>query len=232
MPTKIIVSYDGTANEDDAIALGGVFARASAEVALAYVRHTHELDRERETLVEAEAHELLSRGAELLGDPDAATFVVTDRSTPEGLAALAHAEGAEMIVFCSDSHTAKGHVAIGNSAQRLIEGGTTAVAIAPVDLAERDPRKAIEKVVAVSDGDGGARETAQSLASALGAHLAPVANEAADLLVIDSRAEAEPGHVAISASAAYLIDVARCPVLVLPRARALEFGSSHAASAA
>jgi nucleotide-binding universal stress UspA family protein len=137
-----------------------------------------------------------------------------------------------MIVFCSDSHTAKGHVAIGNSAQRLIEGGTTAVAIAPVDLAERDPRKAIEKVVAVSDGDGGARETAQSLASALGAQLAPVANEAADLLVIDSRAEAEPGHVAISASAAYLIDVARCPVLVLPRARALEFGSSHAASAA
>src|SRR5439155_22402476 len=97
-----IVSYDGTANEDDAIALGGVFARAGAEVALAYVRHTHELDRERETLVEAEAHELLSRGAELLGDPDAATFVVTDRSTPEGLAALAHAGGAEMIVFCSD----------------------------------------------------------------------------------------------------------------------------------
>ena len=35
-----------------------------------------------------------------------------------------------------------------------------------------------------------------------------------------------------SASAAYLIDVARCPVLVLPRAHALEFGSSHAASAA
>jgi nucleotide-binding universal stress UspA family protein len=232
MPTKIIVSYDGTANEDDAIALGGLFARAGAEVALAYVRHTHEPDRERETLVEADAHELLSRGSELLGDPGVATHVVTDRSTPEGLAALAQAEGAEAIVFCSDSHTAKGHVAIGNSAQRLIEGGTTAVAIAPVDFAERDPRRTIEKVVAVSDGDGGARETAQALASALGAEVAPVANQEADLLVIDSRAEAEPGHVSISSSAGYLIDIARCPVLVLPRAHALEFGPSHAASAA
>jgi len=232
MTTKIIVSYDGTANEDDAIALGGLFARAGAQIALAYVRHTHEPDRERETLAQTEAQELLTRGTELLGNADVATHVVTDRSTPEGLAALARAEGADVIVFCSDSHTAKGHVAIGNSAQRLIEGGTTAVAIAPVDLAERDPRKAVEKVVAISDGDGGARETAEALSSALGAQVAPVANQQADMLVIDSRADAEPGQVSISSSAAYLIDVARCPVLVLPRGHALEFGSSHAASAA
>jgi nucleotide-binding universal stress UspA family protein len=228
MASKIIISYDGTANEDDAIALGGLFARAGAELALAYVRHNQEPDRERETLAEAEAHELLARGAELLGDPGVATYVVTDRSTPEGLAALAREEGADAIVFCSDSHTAKGHVAVGNSAQRLIEGGTTAVAIAPVDFAERDPRGQIETVVAVSDGDGGARQTAESLAQALGASVAPVANDAAGLLVLDSRTEAEPGKVAISASAGYLIDVARCPVLVLPRSRSIEFGSSPA----
>ena len=173
MASKIIISYDGTANEDDAIALGGLFARAGAELALAYVRHNQEPDRERETLAEAEAHELLARGAELLGDPGVATYVVTDRSTPEGLAALAREEGADAIVFCSDSHTAKGHVAVGNSAQRLIEGGTTAVAIAPVDFAERDSRGQIETVVAVSDGDGGARETAESLAPALGARSLP-----------------------------------------------------------
>src|ERR1700746_2566896 len=101
MSTKVIVSYDGTANEDDAIALGRVFARAGAEVALAYVRHTHEPDSQRETLVEAEAHELLARGAELFGDRNMATHVVTDRSTPEGLATLARTEGAEAIVFCS-----------------------------------------------------------------------------------------------------------------------------------
>jgi nucleotide-binding universal stress UspA family protein len=228
MATKIIVSYDGTANEDDAVALGGLFARAGAEVALAYVRHAAEPDPEREALAQAEARELLARGAELLGDPSTATFAVTDRSTPEGLAALAREQGAEMIVFCSDSHTAKGHVAVGNSAQRLIEGGATAVAIAPVDFAERDPREGIETVVAVGDGDGGARETAQSLAAALGATVAPVANDAAGVLVLDSRADAEPGKVSITSSASYLIDVARCPVLVLPRAHALSFGSSPA----
>ena len=66
MPVKIIVSYDGTANEDDAIALGRVFARAGADVGLAYVRHTSEPDRDSETLVQHEAEALLERG-DLLG---------------------------------------------------------------------------------------------------------------------------------------------------------------------
>ena len=47
MPTKIIVSYDGTANEDDAIALGRLLGQAGAEVALAYVRHSQEPDLDR-----------------------------------------------------------------------------------------------------------------------------------------------------------------------------------------
>jgi nucleotide-binding universal stress UspA family protein len=232
MSTKIIVSYDGTANEDDAVALGGLFARAGAEVALAYVRHAQESDRERETLAEAEAQDLLRRGAELLGDPQARTHVVTDRSTPAGLAALAEAEGADVLVFCSDSHTAKGHVAIGNSAQRLIEGGRTAVAIAPVDFAEREQGAQIRHIVAVGDADGGARETAQQLSAALGGDVTPVANTDADLLVVDSRPEAEPGRVAISASAAYLVDVATSPVLILPRGTSLTFAGSGARSSA
>ncbi len=94
-----------------------------------------------------------------------------------------------MIVFCSDSHTAKGHVSVGNSAQRLLEGGRTAVAIAPVDLAEQGGSR-IGQIVAVGDADGGARETAEALAEALGAQVSPVANDETDLLVIDSRPEA------------------------------------------
>src|SRR6478609_4403101 len=102
MSTKIIVSYDGTANEDDAIALGRIFARAGAEVSLAYVRHAREVDSGRETAVAAEG------------------------------------EQADVIVFCSDSHTADGHIAIGNSAERLLEGGPAAIAIAPVGLGDQD----------------------------------------------------------------------------------------------
>ena len=42
MATKIIVSYDGTANEDDAIAYGSLLAGAGAEIHLGYVRHSQE----------------------------------------------------------------------------------------------------------------------------------------------------------------------------------------------
>jgi len=232
MPAKIIVSYDGTANEEDAITLGRLLGNAGAEVALGYVRHTHEPDADRETLAQAEAQELLDRGVELLGDATAARHVVTDRSTPEGLAALAAQQGAQVIVFCSDSHTAKGHIAIGNSAERLLEGGRTAVAIAPVDLAEKVGSAGIRQIVAVADADGGARQTADSLAAALGAQVAPVLDENADLLIVDSRPEAEQGRVSLSSSAAHLIEIATCPVLVLPRGVALGFGRTPAAAAA
>jgi nucleotide-binding universal stress UspA family protein len=230
MSTKIIVSYDGTANEGDAIALGRVFAGAGAEVALAYVRHSHEADAERERVAQSEAEQLLARGAGLFGDTGVAQHVVVDASTPRGLRALAEREGADVVVFCSDSHTANGHISVGNSAQQLLEGGPIAVAIAPVGLAQRESSP-IRSIVAIGDAEGGARQTAESLAGVLGATVAPVANAEAGLLVVDSRPEAEQGRVTISASAAHVVEIARCPVLVLPRGRALTFARTAAAVA-
>jgi nucleotide-binding universal stress UspA family protein len=228
MPVKIIVSYDGTANENDAIALGRLFAHAGAELALAYVRHTQEPDVDRETLVEHEAEALLERGAALLGDASVQRHVVTDRSTPEGLARLAGRVGADAIVFCSDSHTAPGHISVGNSAQRLLEGGRTAVAIAPAGLARAGEGARLEEIVAVGDAEGGAQATAGSLAAALGGTVHPVANDETDLIVFDSRADAEPGRVLLSSSAAHLMEVARSSVLVLPRGVALQFAAAPA----
>ena len=229
MPAKVIISYDGTANEDDALALGRRFGAAGAELTVAYVRHTHEAEPGSEQLAEAGAQELLARGAELLHYPNVSARVVTDRSTPEGLAALAQAEGADVIVFCSDSHTAKGHVSIGNSAERLLERGRTAVAIAPVGLAERDAE--LRQIVAIGDGDGGARQTAEGLAALLGATVEPVANQQTDLLVVDSRADAQPGQVLLSSSAEHLVEIATSPVLVVPRGVTLTFGRSATAVA-
>jgi nucleotide-binding universal stress UspA family protein len=222
MSAKIIVSYDGTANEEDSITLGRLLGGAGAEVALAYVRHNPQTDSVREEIAQAEAESVLDQGVELLGNPNAKRHVVTDRSTPQGLAALAQREGSDVIVFCSDSHTAKGHIAIGNSAQRLLEGGNVAVAIAPVDFAEQVDA-GISKIVAIGDGDGGAADTAQALAAALGATVAPVVNDEAGLLVIDSRDGVEQGRVAISSSASHLIEIATAPVLVLPRGVKLTF---------
>jgi nucleotide-binding universal stress UspA family protein len=227
MPVRVIVSYDGTANENDAIALGRLLADAGAEVSLAYVRHTQEPDRDRETLVEHEARELLQRGAALFGDAQVAAHVVTDRSTPQGLRALAEQQGADVIVFCSDSHTARGHVTIGNSAQRLLEGGHTAVAIAPAGLA-KDGDAALKRIVAVGDADGGANATAESLASALGAAVEPVADDDTDLLVIDSRADASQGEISLTSSVEHLIEGARSAVLVVPRGVKLQFGRAPA----
>jgi nucleotide-binding universal stress UspA family protein len=228
MSAKIIVSYDGTNNEDDAVALGRIFARAGAEVALAYVRHTHEPESEREALAQNEAEELLERGAALLGSTDVQRHVVSDRSTPEGLRALAQQTGADAVVFCSDSHTAQGHIAVGNSAQRLLENGPVAVAIAPAGLAQRSDAH-LQRVAALADPtDPSVETTASSLASALGASTVS-SSEQAELLVVGSRPEAETGRVGVSSASMRLIDDAAWSVLILPRATAVSFGAPVAA---
>ncbi|MGC2374270.1 MAG: universal stress protein, partial [Solirubrobacteraceae bacterium] len=166
MSANIIVSYDGTNNEDDAVALGRLFAAAGSEVSLAYVRHAPEEDTSREILAQHEAEVLLERGTELLGDRDAPRHVITDRSTPEGLAKLAAQNDADAIVFCSDSHTARGRIGVGNSAQRLLEGGATAIAIAPAGFAQQTQQSVRRVGIA---GDDSAVATAEALATALGA---------------------------------------------------------------
>ncbi|MHB1538453.1 MAG: universal stress protein [Solirubrobacteraceae bacterium] len=220
---KMIVSYDGTHNEDDALALGRLFAQAGADISLAYVRHRAEQESGREALAESEAQELLLQGAALLGGHELGRHVVTDRSTPGGLRKLAERIGASAVLFCSDSHTAKGHIAIGNSARRLIEGGPLAVAIAPAGFA------AVERAPLASIGvdvreERSVQATAQSLATAVGASITSAFDPTADLLVLGSRAEAEVGRVALSATAEQAIEGnARCPVLVLPRRLELAF---------
>jgi nucleotide-binding universal stress UspA family protein len=227
---KMIVSYDGTNNEDDAIALGRLFAHAGAEIALAYVRHTQEPEPEREVLAEREAESLLERGATLLGTPEAARYVVSDRSTPEGLRALAEREGAYAIVFCSDSHTAPKHVTVGNSAQRLLDGGRFAIAIASAGLADRTELgshgEGVHRIAATEDPtDQSAAATAAALAGALGATVSTaVRGHGADLLVVGSRPEAGAGQVALSAAALNLIEDEAHAVLVVPRGVTLAFG--------
>jgi nucleotide-binding universal stress UspA family protein len=223
MSATIIVSYDGTNNEDDAIALGQLFAGAGAQIALAYVRHAPEAEVSREILAQHEAETLLARGAELLGDSDTPRHVVNDRSTPEGLSALAERIGASAIVFCSDSHTAKGHIAVGNSAQRLLNGGSTAVAIAPAGFAQSAQRQVSQIGVA---GDGAAQETAEALARSLGAAVNATGDSNVGLLVVGSRPEAQEGRVSLSAASENLIEVATSPVLVVPHGRALAFTGS------
>ena len=228
MPIKIIVSYDGTDYDTDALALGRLLAQGGGSLALAYVRHTMEPERGREQLAQHEAEALLENGARLLGDPDVPRHVVLSGSTPDGLRGLAEREGADLIVFGSEYRTTPGHVQPGTSAQRLLEGGPIAIALAPAGLYER-PHLTIDTIAAVSEnGDPAAIETAESLAALFGATVVPRASEQAGLVVIGSKPGTAAGRVTLSAAAQYLIDLILCPVLALPHGVALRFGRGEA----
>src|SRR5579862_563661 len=225
MPTKIIVSYDGTDNGQDALAFADVLGRVGGSLELAYVRHAREEEPSRETQVQKEAEELLAQGAKWLGQPGIPQHVVFSASTPEGLASLADAEEADVIVFGSEYRTAPEHVMPQASALRLFEGGRHAVAIAPAGLRDH-PDFQIRTVAAIDgDRDQSATETAELIASRLGATVAARADGGQGLLVIGSKLGTQPGRVTVSAAAQYAIELVRCPVLVIPRETPIRFGA-------
>jgi nucleotide-binding universal stress UspA family protein len=217
MALRIIVSYDDTDNDRDALALGRLLAFSGAELSLAYVRHA-----EGGALEEKEAEDLLAHGAESVGAPDMTRHVVVNPSTSEGLAELAEREGADVIVFGSEYRTAPGTVAPGRPAHKLLLGGPAAIAVTPAGLRE-NPAVSINTVCVIDEGDPTARETAESLATALGATVAEHGKSHCDFLVIGSRPESPQGKVTLSAASDYEMETSTCPVLIVPRGRSLSF---------
>lgn len=227
MPTAI-VSYDDTLNDHDALGLARVLRQAGAALTLVYVRHTTQLERDREELEEHEAQKLLERGARWLGDLDVGRRVVVSASTGEGLKRLAEREHAEIVVFGSDYRTAPGHVSPQRSAQSLLEGGTVAVAIAPANYrATRQPQIRCVSLLADHD-DEAATRTAHELADRFHAAVSHGERQA-DLLVVGSRQEAREGQVMITARAQNAIEESVAPVLVVPRGVPLRFAAALAA---
>jgi nucleotide-binding universal stress UspA family protein len=225
MALKIIVSYDDSDNDRDALALGRLLAYSGAELSLAYVRHSFG-----ESLDQQEAEALLVRGAESVGTPDMAKYVVVNPATSVGLAEVAAQENADVIVFGSEYRTANGLVKPGISAHKLLLGGGSAIAVAPAGL-RSNPALSVNTVGVIEEGDPAARQTADSLAGALGATVAQHGSGPVDLLVVGSRKEAPEGKVVLSAASDYAVEAANYPVLVVPRGRALDFGGVAATSA-
>ena len=220
---KIIVSYDGSDYDRDALAFGKLLARTGASLELAYVRHAHESEETREQLAEHEAEELLESGALDLGAPAIPRHVVFSASTPDGLRDLALETGASMIVFGSEYRTTPGHVDPQASARRLLDGGPVALGLAPAGFHETNGY-AVATVAAVGeDDDLSVRETAEAVAARFGAVVAPRATADVDLIVVGSKPGTPPGRVRISAAAEYLVELARCPVIVLPHGVAVKF---------
>jgi nucleotide-binding universal stress UspA family protein len=223
MATSLIVSYDGTPNDDDALALGWRFAQAGATLALAYVRHSREFDPRREELAQHDAERRLEQGAAGLGDPGIPRHVVVSASTGEGLANLAEAEGAAAIVFGSDYRTPPEHSEPGTSAQYLLEGGQVAIAVAAAGLRTRGDAKLASIAVLTPEGDSVADETAKALAAKVGATVVDADHGDFDLIVVGSQPDGPDGRVTLSGAARSALNRARGSVLVLPRGKPLTF---------
>lgn len=217
MAPKIIVSYDDTDNDRDALALGRLLAFSGAELSLAYVRHA-----QGGALEQKEAEDLLERGAEAVGAPDMDRHVIVNPGTSVGLAELAEREDADVIVFGSEYRTAAGTVKPGISAHKLLLGGPAAIAVAPAAMRER-PSAGVSTIGVLDEGDDAARATAGSLAAALGASVTEFKGAPVDLLVVGSRPESPQGKVTLSASSDYAVEAATYPVLVVPRGVTIGF---------
>jgi nucleotide-binding universal stress UspA family protein len=221
--SHVIVSYDGTRNDRDALALGRLFAIAGAGVSLAYVRHSHESDPEREAGAQQESERLLAAGAGRIGGEEVGQHVIFNPSTADGLASLAAELGADVIAFGSSYRTAAGHVEVPQTAEQLIDGEVAcSIALAPAGLRREPVEQSIGSVcVRNADDDAAAQASASNLAHALGA---TGTEQDADLIVIASRPDAPPGHLALSGAAREQIEEARAPVLALARGASLSFG--------
>jgi nucleotide-binding universal stress UspA family protein len=215
--SDLIVSYDGTPNDDDALALGKLLARTGASMSLAYIRHAREFDPRREELAQHDAERRLEQGAAWLGDPSIPRHVVFSGSTGEGLEQLAEAEQASVIVFGSDYRTPPGHAEPGTSAQRLLEGGAVAIAVAAAGL--RSLADAAIRSIAVinADGDGAAQDSAEALAAKLGAKLVELGPASTDLIVVGSQPNAAARRITLSGATRTMLNSAgRGSVLVVP----------------
>jgi nucleotide-binding universal stress UspA family protein len=212
----LIISYDGTANDDDALALGKLLARTGASTALAYIRHSREFDPRREELAQHDAERRLEQGVAWLGDPSIPCHVVFSSSTGEGLEQLAEAEEASVIVFGSDYRTPPGHAEPGTSAQRLMEGGSVAIAVAVAGLRSVGDAGIESIAVAASDGDTAAQESAQALADKLGAEIIELGPPTVDLIVVGSQPSASSRRITLSGATRTMLNSARGSVLVIP----------------
>jgi nucleotide-binding universal stress UspA family protein len=222
MAPHAIISYDDSRDDRDALMLGRVLRDAGAKLSLAYVRHAHQAAADREQLAESEAEALLCRGATWLEDSYADRHVVLSASTGEGLGWLAGERGADVIVFGSEYRTRPGHVAIGRSAQTLLQNGPAALALAPAGYAD-SPDHEIETIGILSrTADEAAIETAYSLAERLGARVVD-GDRGVDLVIVGSRAEARSGRVMITSAAERALEDVTAPVLIVARDAALQF---------
>lgn len=212
----MIISYDGTTNDDDALALGRLLARGGARPALAYVRHSREFDPERERIAQHDAEARLLHGTDYLDDETIPRHVVFAGSTGEGLIQLAETEGAGLVVFGSDYRTPPGRAEPGTTAQRLLDGGPVAVAVAAAGLRAHEDSVISSIAVFASQDDASPGQTAEALAEKLGASVVSSNGARAELTVVGSPSSWGAGRTGLSGLSRSQLNTVLGSVLIVP----------------
>lgn len=134
----VVVGYEGTAEGEDALALGRRLAEATGERAVVAVVHPESppgvghVDAEWARLMREQAGDLLQRAREVLGDGVDAEFrAVASRSAAHGLDGLAEELGASMLVVGSGRDGPFRRILAGSTGERLLHGASVPVVVTP-----------------------------------------------------------------------------------------------------
>lgn len=122
-----------------------------------------------------------------------------------------------MIVFGSDYRTPPGRAEPGNTAQKLLEGGPVAIAIAAAGLRTRLGAPISSIAVGAYGETDTALETAEAIAARLDAEIVSNNGHPVDLIVVASQSAAPSGRIALGGATRAELNTFRGSVLVVPR---------------
>ena len=217
--STIIVSYDGTANDDDALALGKLLARTGAtpraglRPPLTRVRSGARGDRPARCGAQAGAGRRLARGP---GSSPAHRHQRLDRGGPWP-AGRERGRLADRVRLGLPDATGAGRARdLGPAPAR----GRADRGRGGAGRASDARGASIESIaLASSDGESAAQETAAALAAKLGARVVEPGAAEIDLIVAASQNGAPEGRVALGGATRGHLDAARSAVIVLPRGK-------------
>jgi nucleotide-binding universal stress UspA family protein len=181
VPATIVIGFDGTDSGEDALALGLLLASATGAVPLVVVVHAQEypigvgrVDAEWVAYLHEQAEATLGRARRLVGGDAGAEFrEVAAPSESHGLHELAEEEQAELVVVGSSHRGPLGRTYPGSTGDRLLQGSSCPVAVAPRGLRESPPERLATIAVAYlgTPEAVNALDLAVALAERVGAHL-------------------------------------------------------------
>jgi nucleotide-binding universal stress UspA family protein len=174
---ELIIGYDGSANGEDALALGRVLAEtlAAKPVVLSVLRYPDHLitAEELDAAVTEFSEALFAKARERLAGLEIETIGVANDSPAHSLQATAEEREPIALVLGSTHRGPVGRVLLGSVGEGMLSGAPCPIAVAPRGYAEREERSLQRIAVAVDGSEEGwsALDAAAAIAERLHAEL-------------------------------------------------------------